>query len=90
MQAAENSLLGQTRKMQSAAAVNERTGLVRHRAITDIIRDQGVTVSETIVAGANRIITESVGDQVVARYANMQRLMWQLELPEMYSIPIRL
>ncbi|TXG63674.1 hypothetical protein EZV62_010668 [Acer yangbiense] len=75
MEAAENSLLGQTQKggpaaiMQSAAAVNEKAGLVRHRALTDITRDQGVTISETIVDGANRIITESVGDQVVAQYA---------------------
>ncbi|KAK3193760.1 hypothetical protein Dsin_025070 [Dipteronia sinensis] len=75
MQAAENSLLGHTHKdgpaavMKSAAAVNEMAGLVRHRALTDITRDQGVTVTETIVDGANRIITESVGGQVVAQYA---------------------
>ena len=51
--------------MQSADAVNEKDGLVRHRDLTDITRDQGVTISETIVDGANRIITESVGDQVL-------------------------
>ncbi|KAI9181282.1 hypothetical protein LWI28_013331 [Acer negundo] len=69
MQAAENSLLGQTQKSGTAAAVNEKAGLVRHRALTDITRDQGVTISEMIVDDANRIITESVGDQVVAQYA---------------------
>ncbi|KAL5796680.1 hypothetical protein ACOSQ2_001500 [Xanthoceras sorbifolium] len=75
MQAAENMLLGQTPKggpaavMQSAAAVNERAGLVGQRAVTDIAKDKGVIVSEMVEDGGDRVITESVGDQVVAQYA---------------------
>ncbi|KAG7014451.1 hypothetical protein SDJN02_24628, partial [Cucurbita argyrosperma subsp. argyrosperma] len=54
MQAAENMLLGQTPRggpaavMQSAANINERTGLVGHSDVTDVARDQGVTDSITI------------------------------------------
>ncbi|XAR58554.1 hypothetical protein NMG60_11013994 [Bertholletia excelsa] len=73
MQAAENMTLGNTQRggpaavMQSAAAVNEKLGAVGHYDYTDIARDQGVTVTETDVGG-RRIVTESVGDQVVGQY----------------------
>lgn len=73
MQATENQALGQTQKggpasvMQSASAVNAAAGLVGRQDISDVARDQGVSVSETKV-GANRVITESVGTQVVGQY----------------------
>ncbi|KAL2510693.1 Seed maturation protein [Abeliophyllum distichum] len=73
MQAAENIVLGETKKggtaavMQSAADVNERRGAVGHYDMTDIVREQGATISETDVGGY-RIITESVGRQVVGQY----------------------
>ncbi|XP_059439731.1 late embryogenesis abundant protein D-34 [Corylus avellana] len=73
MQAAENLALGQTQKggpeavMQSAAAVNEKIGAVRHRDVSDIARDQGVTVREVDVGGT-RVVSEEVGGQVVGRY----------------------
>ncbi|KAF5937404.1 hypothetical protein HYC85_024910 [Camellia sinensis] len=71
MQAAENMALGNTQKggvaavMQSAAAVNERGGAVGHYDYTDVAREQGVTVTETVI-GPRRIITETVVDQVFA------------------------
>ncbi|PIA44921.1 hypothetical protein AQUCO_01700475v1 [Aquilegia coerulea] len=70
MQTAETTVLGQTQKggpaavMQSAAAVNERAGVVSHNQVTDIASDQGVTVTETDMPG-RRVITESVAGQVV-------------------------
>ncbi|KAL5561700.1 hypothetical protein UlMin_031447 [Ulmus minor] len=73
MQAAENMVLGTTQRggpaavMESAAALNERAGLVGHRDSTNVARDQGVSVSETFVEG-NRIIREAVGGQVVGEY----------------------
>ena len=69
MQATENQALGQTQKggpaavMQSAAAVNASAGLAGCDDISGVARDQ-VSVSEAKV-GANRVITESVGTQVV-------------------------
>ncbi|XP_008797343.2 late embryogenesis abundant protein D-34-like [Phoenix dactylifera] len=73
MQSAENQIIGQTQKggpasvMQSAAARNERAGLVGRRDVSDVPADQGVTVTETDLAG-HRIVAESVGGQVVGRY----------------------
>lgn len=73
MQATENQALGQTQKggpaavMQSAAAVNSAVGLVGREDISHVARNQGVSVSETKVGG-NRVITESVGSQVVGQF----------------------
>lgn len=73
MQTAENAVLGQTQKggpaatMQSAATANERAGLVGHGDVSDAAGQQGVTVTETEIPGA-RIITESVGGQVVGQF----------------------
>ncbi|KAL0370504.1 UNVERIFIED_CONTAM: Late embryogenesis abundant protein D-34 [Sesamum angustifolium] len=73
LQSAENVVLGQTPKggaaasMQSAADVNERLGVVGHGDMTDIIMDQGATVSEADIGGY-RVITETIGGQVVGRY----------------------
>ncbi|KAL2535411.1 Seed maturation protein [Forsythia ovata] len=69
MQAAENIVLGETKMggaaavMQSAADVNERRGAVGHYDMTNIVREQGATISEADVGGY-RIITESVSGQV--------------------------
>jgi hypothetical protein len=69
MQTAETMVLGKTQKggpaavMQSAATRNERAGLVRHDEATDVAGIEGVTVTEIDVPG-QRIITESVGEQV--------------------------
>ncbi|XVE81627.1 hypothetical protein DITRI_Ditri15bG0080200 [Diplodiscus trichospermus] len=73
MQTAEAEVLGQTQKggtasvMQAAATRNEQAGLVGHNDVTNITGEQGVSVSETDVAG-RRIITESVAGQVVGQY----------------------
>ncbi|KAK7345886.1 hypothetical protein VNO77_16501 [Canavalia gladiata] len=73
MQATENEALGQTQKggpasvMQSAAAVNTDAGIVGRQDISDVAREQGVSVSQTKV-GVNRVITESVGGQVVGQF----------------------
>ncbi|CAK9151092.1 unnamed protein product [Ilex paraguariensis] len=75
MQSAENIALGETTKggpasvMQSAAAANEKTGLVGHDDVTNMAVDQGVTVAEAEVVGY-RIVTEAVGGQVVGQYVD--------------------
>lgn len=75
MQAAESMMLGGTKKggpaavMQSAATENEKAGVVSHDAVTDIARGQGVSVAQSVVGDGTRVITEAVGDQVVAQYA---------------------
>ncbi|POO02159.1 Seed maturation protein [Trema orientale] len=53
--------------MQSAAAQNERAGVVGHVDVSDVAAVEGVTVTETDVPGY-RIVTESVGGQVVGQY----------------------
>ncbi|KAL2556757.1 Seed maturation protein [Forsythia ovata] len=73
LQAAENIALGKIQKggpaavMQSAADVNERRGVVRHDDITNIVRDEGATISEAD-AGGDRVVTEAIGGQVVGQY----------------------
>ncbi|KAI9114922.1 hypothetical protein K1719_013935 [Acacia pycnantha] len=73
MQSAETRVFGQTQPggpaavMQSAAAQNERSGLVGHRDVNDVTGDLGVTVTEARTPG-RRIVTESVAGQVVGKY----------------------
>ncbi|KAK7266427.1 hypothetical protein RIF29_19071 [Crotalaria pallida] len=73
MQATENQALGTTQKggpaavMQSVATANLSAGLVNRDSISDVARDQGMSVSETKV-GNNRLITECVGREVVGQF----------------------
>lgn len=73
MQSAENLVIGQTQKggpaavMQSAAAVNERSGVVAHRDASDIPAKQGVAVTETDLPGRS-VVTEYVGGQIIGQY----------------------
>ncbi|GAU47428.1 hypothetical protein TSUD_46400 [Trifolium subterraneum] len=73
MQSAESRILGHTQPggvasvMQSAATRNEQAGIVGHGDITDVTGERGVSVTETQVPG-QRIITESVGGQVVGQF----------------------
>ncbi|OIW12661.1 hypothetical protein TanjilG_24594 [Lupinus angustifolius] len=73
MQATENQALGTTQRggpaavMQSAAAVNVTAGLINRDDISNVARDQGMSVSETKV-GNNRVITECVGKEVVGQF----------------------
>ncbi|MCD7456768.1 hypothetical protein HAX54_033006 [Datura stramonium] len=73
MQSAESIALGHVPRggpaslMQSAAAQNERIGVVAPDDMTDFARYQGVTVSQAEVGGT-RIVSESVGPEVVAQY----------------------
>lgn len=63
IQSSEQTVLGQTPAggaaaiMSSAAAWNERAGLVGHRTAKDIAAGEGVTVTETDVPGG-RVVTE--------------------------------
>ncbi|KAK3441787.1 hypothetical protein EUGRSUZ_B01734 [Eucalyptus grandis] len=74
MQTAENEMFGQTQRghaaaaMQSAAARNERAGLVGHSDVTEVASKDGVTITETDLPG-RRVITESVGGQVVSQFS---------------------
>lgn len=73
MQATENQALGQTQRggpasvMQSAASVNKKAGLVSSDDVSDVVRNKGLSVSQTKV-GATRVITEAVGQQVVGQF----------------------
>ncbi|MQM09917.1 hypothetical protein Taro_042802 [Colocasia esculenta] len=73
MQTAENLVTGQTQKggpaatMHSAADRNEQAGLVGHGQASPVPGVQGVAVTETDIPG-RRIITESVGGQVVGGF----------------------
>lgn len=73
MQSAESRVLGQTQPggvasvMQAAATKNEQAGIVGHKDVTDVTGDRGVTVTETQLPG-RRIVTESVGGQVVGQF----------------------
>ncbi|MED6159779.1 hypothetical protein PIB30_045383 [Stylosanthes scabra] len=73
MQKTENQTLGQTQKggpasvMQSAAAANVSAGLVGRGDISGKARDEGITVSDSKI-GTTRVITESVGKQVVGQF----------------------
>lgn len=53
--------------MQSAATVNLSAGLVNRQDISDVAKNEGVSVSETKVNG-NRVITESVGTHVLGQF----------------------
>lgn len=70
MQAAENLALGGTPKggpasvMQSAADINQQHGVVGHDDVTNVARNEGVTVSVGHRDG-HRIITELVGGEVL-------------------------
>ena len=73
MQATENQALGQTQKggpasvMQSAAVTNVSAGLVGRGDVSSVAKDQGICVLESKI-GVNRVITESVGEQVVGEF----------------------
>ncbi|XP_019164616.1 PREDICTED: late embryogenesis abundant protein D-34-like [Ipomoea nil] len=73
MQSAENTAFGQTIKggpaavMQSAAARNVRNARVDPDNVTDVVREQGVSVKEDDIAG-RRFVTEAIGGDVVGKY----------------------
>ncbi|OWM82002.1 late embryogenesis abundant protein D-34-like [Punica granatum] len=73
MQTAENVLLGQVQRggaaamMQSAATRNEQAGAVGHGTMNEEAARHGVTVTKEDFTG-HRVITESVGGQVVGQY----------------------
>ncbi|XP_052208419.1 late embryogenesis abundant protein D-34-like [Diospyros lotus] len=73
MQTAETTMFGEVQRggpaavMQSAAAVNERAGLVRPRDAAAVTGDREMNVTATDYQGT-RVITESVSGQVVGQY----------------------
>ncbi|KAJ1293618.1 hypothetical protein BS78_01G082500 [Paspalum vaginatum] len=80
LQSAEQAVLGQTQKggpaavLQSAAALNARAGHVGRGQITGPAADAGATVTEAELPG-RRVVTESVGGQVVARLVAPARVV---------------
>lgn len=77
MQSAESQVLGHSQRggpasvMRSAAAHNVQAGLIPPGSASDVGKHQRMAVMETVVDG-HRIITESIGDQAVAQYADME------------------
>ncbi|WVZ60541.1 hypothetical protein U9M48_010549 [Paspalum notatum var. saurae] len=80
LQSAEQAVLGQTQKggpaavLQSAAALNSRAGHVGRGQITGPAADAGATVTEAELPG-RRVVTESVGGQVVAKLVAPARVV---------------
>ncbi|MED6134833.1 hypothetical protein PIB30_040614 [Stylosanthes scabra] len=74
MQKAETAMLGHTQKggaaaaMQSAAAKNERGGVVGHGDMSKAAGEGGVSITEIDVEG-KRVISESIGGQVVEQFS---------------------
>ncbi|KAJ3673580.1 hypothetical protein LUZ60_005572 [Juncus effusus] len=91
MQSAETAVLGQTQKggpasvMQSAATYNERAGVVSHDQASDAPRDQGVSVTETVVP-SGRVVTEFVAGQAVGQVMETEEK--QSRVPEGAKITI--
>ncbi|CAL4919039.1 unnamed protein product [Urochloa decumbens] len=79
LQSAEQAALGRTQRggpaavMQSAAALNERAGHVGKGEITGPAAEAGATVTEAEIPG-RRVVAESVGGQVVARFVTPSRV----------------
>ncbi|MED6106802.1 hypothetical protein PIB30_007829 [Stylosanthes scabra] len=74
MQSVEGQILGETPKggpaavMESAAARNQRAGVVGCKDVTNIAQNEGVTVSIDTDESDNHVITETLGGQVVGQY----------------------
>ncbi|CAL4935918.1 unnamed protein product [Urochloa decumbens] len=79
LQSAEQAALGRTQRggpaavMQSAAALNARAGHVGKGEITGPAAEAGATVTEAEIPG-RRVVAESVGGQVVARFVTPARV----------------
>ncbi|RDY08422.1 hypothetical protein CR513_07346, partial [Mucuna pruriens] len=91
MEKAENAMLGKIQKggaaaaMQSAAAKNERDGVVSHSDMSNIAADGGISITETDLSG-RQVISESVGGQVVHRLEEKERKIYKLvEVVEQFS-----
>ncbi|CAK7346567.1 unnamed protein product [Dovyalis caffra] len=75
MQSAENLVLGKIQRggpaavMQSAASYNVRAGIVDRDEATDVVRDQGVSITEATIGGS-RVVTERIGGEIVAQYVD--------------------
>ncbi|RYR01115.1 hypothetical protein HN51_038791 [Arachis hypogaea] len=70
LQSVEGQILGETRKggpaavMESAAAKNQRAGVVGRKDVTNIARNEGVTISIQKNERGNRVVTETLGGQL--------------------------
>ncbi|GLU03545.1 hypothetical protein SLE2022_207380 [Rubroshorea leprosula] len=75
MQSAENQVLGKMQPdaavMNSAAAANEKAGLVRHDQGTGMVGREGVSVTKSRdIDSGNVVVTKAVGDQIVGQHAH--------------------
>ncbi|XP_004495777.1 late embryogenesis abundant protein D-34 isoform X2 [Cicer arietinum] len=75
MQKAETETLGKTQKggaasvMMSAAMKNERDGIVGHDDVSEVAADGGVSVTDETDDSGNKVISESIGGQVVGQFS---------------------
>ncbi|KAI3678903.1 hypothetical protein L6452_38207 [Arctium lappa] len=67
MQAAETKVLGKTQKGGPAAVMQSTADINKNRGVVGDDDNQGIAVSDTEYAG-HRIVTESVGGEVVGQY----------------------
>ncbi|KAE9621942.1 hypothetical protein Lal_00032619 [Lupinus albus] len=54
--------------MESAAAKNERAGVVSHKASTNIARNDGTTIYEDKCVGGKRVLTQTLGGEVLGQF----------------------
>ncbi|XP_016204644.1 late embryogenesis abundant protein D-34 isoform X2 [Arachis ipaensis] len=86
LQSVEGQILGETRKggpaavMESAAAKNQRAGVVGRKDVTNIARNEGVTISIQKNERGNRVVTETLGGQVVRQYEEADEAKDELDV----------
>ncbi|XP_004495776.1 late embryogenesis abundant protein D-34 isoform X1 [Cicer arietinum] len=79
MQKAETETLGKTQKggaasvMMSAAMKNERDGIVGHDDVSEVAADGGVSVTDETDDSGNKVISESIGGQVLHKVDEKER-----------------
>ncbi|CAL0310349.1 unnamed protein product [Lupinus luteus] len=54
--------------MESAAAKNERAGVVGHKASTNIARNDGTSIYEDKCVGGKRVLTQTLGGEVLGHF----------------------
>ncbi|XP_057722543.1 late embryogenesis abundant protein D-34-like [Arachis stenosperma] len=87
LQSVEGQILGETRKggpaamMESAAAKNQRASVVDRKDVTNIARNEGVTISkQKNERGNSSVVTETLGGQVVGQYEEADEAKDELDV----------
>ncbi|KAL1351517.1 hypothetical protein HN51_015436 [Arachis hypogaea] len=86
LQSVEGQILGETRKggpaamMESAVAKNQRVSVVDRKDVTNIARNEGVTISKQKNERGNSVVTETLDGQVVRQYEEVDEAKDELDV----------